>query len=210
MQYWLIAYKFNTHTVPWRHVKAWFSSDQTISTGSWCLQTWFSLVWLCYTADFQYNTNSRFMQKFSDDTAVVSLKGDDDEEYRGTVDDFVEWSEHNHLHLNTTKTKVGVDFRRGRKRSTPIPIRGTEVEVVANRRYVGVQLDSGLDWRSHMEAVCRKGQARLCSVYHSVVASALFFAVAWWGEGVWTADQNRLDMLIMKAGSVVGAELQMV
>lgn len=120
------------------------------------------------------------MQKFSDDTAVVSLKGGD-EEYRGTVGDFVEWSEHNHLHLNTTKTKeMGVDFRKGRKRtqSTPITIRGTEVEVVSNHRYIGVQLDSGQDWRSHMETVCRKGQARLCSVYHSVVASALFFAVA--------------------------------
>ena len=104
------------------------------------------------------------MQRFSDDTTVVGLiKGCDEEEYRDTVNNFVEWSAHNHLHLNTTKTKEIVDFRRGRRRTqpTPITIRGTEVEVVANHRYLGVQLDSGLDWKNHMEAVYRKGQSRL-------------------------------------------------
>ena len=184
-----------------------------------------------YTADFQYNTNSGFLQKCSDDTAVVGLiKGCDEEEYRDTVNNFVEWSAHNHLHLNTTKTKeIVVDFQRGwRRRSqpTPITIRGTEVDMVSNHRYLGVQLDSGLDWKSHMEAVYKKGQSRLyflrrlrafnicqpllCSVYHSVVASALFFAVACWGEGASTADRNKLDKLIRKAGSVIGAEQQTV
>ena len=138
----------------------------------------------------------------------------------------MEWSAHNHLHLNTTKTKeIVVDFRR-RTQQTPITIRGTEVDMVANHRYLGVQLDSGLDWKSHMEAVYKKGQSRLyflrrlrafnicqpllCSVYHSVVASALFFAVACWGEGASTADRNKLDKLIRKAGSVIGAEQQTV
>ena len=49
-------------------------------------------------------------------------------------------------------------------------------------------------------------QPLLCTVYHSVVASALFFAVACWGEGARTADKNRLDKLIRKASSVVGAD----
>ena len=65
--------------------------------------------------------------------------------------------------------------------------------MVANHRYLGVQLDSELDWKSHMEAVYRKGQGRvyflrrlrsfnICEpLLHSVVASALFFAVACWG-----------------------------
>ena len=98
--------------------------------------------------------------------------------------------------------------------------------MVANHRYLGVQLDSKLDWKSHMEAPYRKGQSRLyflrrlrpfnicqpllCSVSHSMVASALFFAVACWGEGVRTADKNRLDKLIRKASSVVGDAQQTV
>lgn len=49
------------------------------------------LLFTIYTADFQYNTNSCFKQKFSYDTAVVGLiKGGDELEYRGTVDAFVE------------------------------------------------------------------------------------------------------------------------
>lgn len=40
------------------------------------------------------------------------------------------------------------------------------------------------------------------------MASALFFAVACWGEGVCIAGQNRLDKLVREAGPVVGAELQ--
>ena len=179
-----------------------------------------------YTADYKYNTKSCFLQKYSDDTAVVGLiKGGNEEEYRDTIDNFMEWSTHNNLHLNTTKTKeIVVDFRRGRRRTqpTPISIGGTMVEMVANHRYLGVQLDSELDWKSHMEAVYKKGQSRLfflrrlrsfnicqpllCTVYHTVVASALFFAVACWGEGACTADKKRLDKLIRKASSVVGAE----
>ena len=56
-----------------------------------------------------------------------------------------------------------VDFKRGRRRTqpTPIIIRGIEVEVVVNHRYLDVQLDSELDWKSHMEAVDRKGKSRL-------------------------------------------------
>ncbi|KAI3353874.1 hypothetical protein L3Q82_005082 [Scortum barcoo] len=145
------------------------------------------------------------------------------------IKEFVNWSEHNHLILNTTKTKeVIVDFRKRRRRRdqpTPISIRGTEVEVVSSHRYLGVQLDEKLDWRSHMESYC-KGQSQLyflrrlrsfniCplllrSVYHMVVANALFFAVVCWGEGLRTADKNRLNKLIKKAGSVVGTELPLL
>ena len=56
-----------------------------------------------YTADFQHNTDRCFLQKFSDDTTVVGLiRGDDEEEYRGTLNNFVKWRADNHLHLNTT------------------------------------------------------------------------------------------------------------
>ncbi|KAL0969788.1 hypothetical protein UPYG_G00232300 [Umbra pygmaea] len=180
-----------------------------------------------YTADFQYNTDRCFLQKYSDDTTVVGLiRGDDEEEYRGTLNNFVQWSADHHLHLNTTKTKeMVVDFRRGRRRIQPTPVttRGTEVELVVNHKYLGAQLDSKLDWKCHMESVYCKGQSQLyflrrlrsfniCqpflgSVYQTVVASALFFAVACWGDSVRTADRNRVDKLIKKAGSVVGAEL---
>ena len=48
----------------------------------------------------QYHTESRHLQKFSDDTAIVGLVGREDE-YR-VVGNFVKWCEENH---NITKTK---------------------------------------------------------------------------------------------------------
>lgn len=95
-----------------------------------------------YTSDFQHNTDSCFLQKFYDDSAVLGLiKGGEEEEYRQTINNFVDWCERNHLLLNITKTKeLVVDFRRGRGKTppTPITIRGTEVEMVSNHRYLGV------------------------------------------------------------------------
>ncbi|XP_034031453.1 laminin subunit beta-4 [Thalassophryne amazonica] len=42
-------------------------------------------LYTIYTADFKHNTSNCFLQKFSDDTAVVNLiQGQDEEEYRGT------------------------------------------------------------------------------------------------------------------------------
>ncbi|XP_076602405.1 nectin-1 isoform X3 [Chaetodon auriga] len=58
-----------------------------------------------YTSDFQYNSSSCHLQKFSDDSAVVGcMKDGREEEYRAVVDNFVEWSGRNHLLLNAAKT----------------------------------------------------------------------------------------------------------
>ena len=43
--------------------------------------------------------------------------------------------------------------------------------------------------------------------YESVVASAILFAVAYWGSRLRVADANRLTKLICKASDVVGVEL---
>ncbi|KAI3351354.1 hypothetical protein L3Q82_005897 [Scortum barcoo] len=54
--------------------------------------------------------------KFSDDSAVVGLITDgDDREYRGLIQDFVDWCLRNNLQINASKTKeLVVDFRRRR------------------------------------------------------------------------------------------------
>ncbi|KAL3047767.1 hypothetical protein OYC64_021860 [Pagothenia borchgrevinki] len=42
--------------------------------------------------------------------------------------------------------------------------------------------------------------------YDLVVSSVIFFAVVCWGSGVKTADANRLNKLIRRAGSVLGVD----
>ena len=59
-----------------------------------------------YTTDFQYNSESCHLQKFSDDSAVVGCIRDGQEgEYRALVDNFVEWSGKNPMLMNVYKTK---------------------------------------------------------------------------------------------------------
>ena len=96
---------------------------------------------------------------------------------------------------------------------------------MSSHRYLGVQLGIKLVWRIHVETVC-KVQSRLyflrrlrsfniCqplmpTVDHSVVASALFFAVACWGEVSRTADRNRINKIIKTTSSVVHSRLDTV
>ncbi|XP_072543920.1 uncharacterized protein [Salminus brasiliensis] len=116
-----------------------------------------------YTTDFQYRSELCHLQKFSDYSVVVGcIRDDEDGEYRDLVNSFVVWSERNHLILNVAKTKeMVVDFRRKRTTTGPITITGQDVERVDTYKYLGVLLDSKLDWKANTEAVYRKGMSRL-------------------------------------------------
>ena len=51
-----------------------------------------------YTSDFRYNSKTCHLQKFSDDTVVVSqIFGEDTTEHDMVVNGFVQWSEGSHL-----------------------------------------------------------------------------------------------------------------
>ena len=67
-----------------------------------------------YTADFRHISAHCYLQKFSDDSAIVGLfTDDDDREYRELIKDFVDWCQWNRLQINSGKTKeLVVDFRR--------------------------------------------------------------------------------------------------
>ena len=132
--------------------------------------------------------------------------------HRTLIDNFVEWSEQNHLRLNVNKTReMVIDFRRKKTPSQPLRIRGEVVEEVEDYRFLGVVIDTRLDWKSNTKAVYKKGMSRLCFLrklrsfnvcskmleifYQSVVASAIFFAVVCWGSSIRARDTNRLDKI---------------
>uniref|UniRef100_A0A669DTM0 Reverse transcriptase domain-containing protein n=1 Tax=Oreochromis niloticus TaxID=8128 RepID=A0A669DTM0_ORENI len=153
-----------------------------------------------YTADFSHNSTQCFLQKFSDDSAIVGLITDgDDKEYRGLTQDFVDWCQLNYLQINASKTKeLVVDFRRHKHPPLqPLNIQGMDIEAVDSYRYLGVHLNNKLDWTHNSDALYRKGQSRLYllrrlrsfgvegpllkTFYDSVVASAIFYGVVCWG-----------------------------
>ncbi|KAK3521078.1 hypothetical protein QTP86_006320 [Hemibagrus guttatus] len=116
-----------------------------------------------YTSDFQCNSESSHVQKFSDYTAVVGCIGDGQEsKYRRLLDNFVNWRTRNYLLLKVMKSKeLVVDFRRTKTLIEPITIMGEEVGIVDDYKYLGVRLNNRLDWRAHTDAVYKKGISRL-------------------------------------------------
>ena len=153
------------------------------------------LLFTLYTADFNYISESCHIQKFADDTAIMGcVEGDQEEEYRSLVGDFVSWCHSNHLQLNTSKTEeMVIDFRKSRPPPRPVQIEGDEVEVVGTYKYLGLQLDNKLDWTVNTDHLYKKGQRRLYFLrrlgsfnicrkllwmfYQSLVASVFFYTV---------------------------------
>uniref|UniRef100_A0A669BD36 Reverse transcriptase domain-containing protein n=1 Tax=Oreochromis niloticus TaxID=8128 RepID=A0A669BD36_ORENI len=173
-----------------------------------------------YTADFSHNSTQCFLQKFSDDFAIVGFITDgDDKEYRGLTQDFVDWCQLNYLQINASKTKeLVVDFRRHKHPPLqPLNIQGMDIEAVDSYRYLGVHLNNKLDWTHNSDALYRKGQSRLYllrrlrsfgvegpllkTFYDSVVASAIFYGVVCWGGSISAGDRKRLNRLIRRASS---------
>ncbi|XP_055367950.1 uncharacterized protein LOC129604646 [Betta splendens] len=182
-----------------------------------------------YTSDFRHNTDSCVLQKFSDDSAIVGLITDDDDaEYRGLTQNFVDWCQRNHLLINVGKTKeMVVDFRRQQPALIPpMHIQGRDIERVDSYKYLGVHLNNKLDWTHNTDALYRKGQSRLYllrrlrsfgvkgpllkTFYDSVVASAILYGVVCWGSSITARDRKRLDRIIRKSSSVLGCTLDTV
>ena len=180
-----------------------------------------------YTSDCRFHDNSCYLQKFSDDSAVVGCIVQDDENlYRENVGKFVEWCEENFLLLNVTKTKeLIIDFRMKKKKNVvPITIKGENVEIVDSYKYLGVTVDNKLNWSKHISNVYKKTQSRLfflrklrsfnvCNrmlimFYDTVISSVMTFALVCWGGNATQGDINRLNKLIKKAGSCVGGRLE--
>lgn len=181
-----------------------------------------------YTSDFTYDTESCHLQKFSDDSAIIARVSEGNEaEYRSVIMDFVNWCERNHLLLNTSKTKeMVIDFRRRPTPHSPVNIQGENIEVVESFKYLGVHINNKLDWSHNTQALYKKSLSRLHllrrlrsfgvsrpllkTFYHSIVASALFYATVCWAPGSTERDKNKLNRLVKRASSVLGCPLDSV
>lgn len=86
------------------------------------------------------------MWKYSDDTVIVGCMVNGNEgEYISLWQDFAKYCRSNKLQLNTFKTKeIVADLRRNRPHPTTLSVEG--MEVVRSYKYLGLQLDAGLEW----------------------------------------------------------------
>lgn len=72
------------------------------------------------------------------------------------------FSELNRLHINTSRTKeMVVDLRRKPTPIAPVNIQGLDIEVVDRCKFLGVHLNSKLDWSENIQVLYKKGQSWL-------------------------------------------------
>ncbi|CAM4660025.1 unnamed protein product [Leuciscus chuanchicus] len=116
------------------------------------------------TRAVQRPLEGQVLKKFSDDSAIVGLiTEDDDAEYRGLIQNFVDWCQRNHLRINAGKTReMVVDFHRRRPALPPlVNIQGRDIERVDTYKYLGVHLNIKLDWTHNTNALYKRGQSKL-------------------------------------------------
>jgi len=147
-------------------------------------------------------------------------------EYRNLVKAFTDWTKKNCLLLNTTKIQeLVVDFKRSKTPCQSVCIEEEEIETMQSYKYLGVVLDNKLEWSANIDTVYRKRQNlfflrwlrsfdvcsdMLCMFYHTVIVSALFYAVVCCGSGTIDKNCRRLDKLVKMASSVIGRELDLL
>ncbi|XP_068172840.1 ATP-binding cassette sub-family C member 12-like [Antennarius striatus] len=149
---------------------------------------------------YLHNSDTCHIQKYSDDTVIVAcIREGEEGEYRALVADFMEQCQQIQLQLNMSKTKEMVlDFQRAPSSPRPVIIKGSEMEVVGNYKYLGVQLDSKLDGSLNMDEGAEQ------DALPEVAGLLKHLAMAR------ERDMDLLDRLIRRVGSVVGLSLDSV
>ncbi|KAG5286062.1 hypothetical protein AALO_G00010540 [Alosa alosa] len=138
------------------------SDSLTISTGApqGCVLS--PLLYNIYTHDCKANSSHTSIIKFADDTVILGLISNNNEQlYLDQVDGVAQWCQSNSLTLNITKTKeMVVDYRRQQQNYsyTPLMISGQPVERVTSFKYLGVHITEDLTWTVNTQYVLKKSR----------------------------------------------------
>ncbi len=182
------------------------------------------VLFTIYTNDCSINTNSTKLIKFADDSTIQGLiQNDDEREYFDYINLFTNWCDEHFLLLNVKKTKeLVIDFRVKKEPLLPISIKGENVTIVNQYKYLGIIIDDKLEWDAHSSSVHSKMQQRLfflrklnafnidCKIlylfYSSVIESILLFCFHAWGGNIKADQQSCLQSTIKKCLSICGVD----
>ncbi|KAI4905396.1 hypothetical protein NFI96_030512, partial [Prochilodus magdalenae] len=200
------------------------SSSLTLSTGApqGCVLS--PLMYSLYTHDRTARHSSNVTIKFADDTTIVGLIFNNNEEaYREEVSFLAHWCRENNLSLNVNKTKEPiVDLRKQESVHTPITINGAAVERV-QLKFLGVHLTEGLTWTEHTTRVVKKAQQRLFflrrlkrfgmdprilrTFYTCTVESTVTGSITTWYGSCIDIERKALQRVVRTAQYITGVQL---
>ena len=122
------------------------------------------LLFLIYLNDLPFSLKNSEVAMYADDTSIsYSSKNIDElnEALNSDVDALKQWLEGNNLSLNLINTQAMVigsrpNLKKISDKLVPIPsfaIGNSHIDVVANAKYLGIQLDKHLVWDEHTKAL---------------------------------------------------------
>ncbi|KAL0868710.1 hypothetical protein ABMA27_008153 [Loxostege sticticalis] len=160
------------------------------------------LLFLLYVNELP-NATSHKCILFADDTTII-VKSDGntslDSVANTALTNIIEWLEAHDLRINLQKTKI-MQFRtyRSSKQHYNILYDNNKIDEVESYKFLGVNIDTHLNWKEHIDIVCRKLQRftfalknvrqnisieAALTAYHGYVSSVLSYGILLWGNSV--------------------------
>ena len=181
-----------------------------------------AVLFILYTNGLIAKNKNCYIIKYADDTAIIGLITDGNEEdYISEVDSVVEWCGEHNLLLNVTKTKELIfDFRKQQIEHSQLNINGSVVDIGHSYKHLGTIIDDKLSWSENTNNIFSKCMQRLyflrllrsfgidntilAMFYSPVIQSVVAFnAIIWWtsaGKG----QQDTLSRIRKKAIKLFG------
>ena len=105
------------------------------------------------------------IRKYADDTVVIRLiSNNNEEEYKSTIDYVSHWCSDSFLNLNAYKTKeIIFNMRKNENSKAPVDINNTSVALVQSYKDLGVTIQENLKWNEHVGVQETKANKRM---YH--------------------------------------------
>ena len=202
-----------------------FSDTIVLNTGApqGCVLS--PLLYSLFTNDCISHHDSVGMVKFADDATMSGLmQAGDETEYRQEVSDMVEYSDNNDLLLNAPKCKeLVIDFRINKTPIVPLTIKGENIEIVKESKFLGTIISDDLKWDKNIESIIKKAQQRmyflrqlkkfklsseiLVRFYRAVIESVLTFSIIVWYGNSTQQQKDHLDRVVRNASKIIGTEL---
>lgn len=141
------------------------------------------------------------MSLFADDSTVsiqCTTREKYEEEINESLASIVNWLDNNNLKINLTKTQI-MHFSQRPQLHKQINVghKNNPIREVASTKFLGLTMDRQLNWKDHIEGLCKKVSSsayalyKLTSVvnidavltsYHSLTASVLRYGIIFWGN----------------------------
>lgn len=185
-----------------KHEQTYQSTPKTVKYGVPQGSILGPLLFVVYINDLPKVINQDMILFADDSTAIFTDEDQDTDNYEininKSVESIINWLNNNNLKINLQKTCY-ISFANINKKTKTLNIqyKGETIEEVKSTKFLGIYIDSGLNWKIQVDHVCKKlnqfsyalymlrkvaNESTLLSVYHAYVGSVLKYGILFWGN----------------------------